>query len=93
MADLGASFTREYEQKLLNYEQRIRELEMEVIKSTAGYQHAQALAIRGIELHYADYDLLVKLRKDIAHLQAETHQKGFAEPVTSSIPLYSFPRP
>jgi hypothetical protein len=72
MSDLGASFTREYEQKLLDYEQRMKQLEIRVMKLTGENMHAQALAMNGIDLHYADYDLLVKLRQDLAYLRAET---------------------
>jgi hypothetical protein len=72
MSDLGASFTREYEQTLLGYEQRIRKLELGVVKLTGDYMHTLTVAVEGMELHHADYNLLVKLRNDIAHLRAET---------------------
>ena len=72
MSDLGARFTREYEQTLLAYEQRIRKLELGVVKLTGDYMHTLTVAVEGMELHHADYNLLVKLRNDIAHLRAET---------------------
>jgi hypothetical protein len=71
MSDVGAIFSSSSKPRLQEIEKQMRQLETDMISLKAEDMNAKTLAIQGMDLHYANHDLVVKLRTDIAHLRAE----------------------